>query len=90
MATRSSNLDDQKTGVNIQTKGHTVTPTSSQNGPEETEAFGSTPSCSPSQSLARNPTPDYHETRYCLEIQVISTKEGGTTPPPPHAWQDMV
>ena len=35
----------------------------------------------------RKPTPDCHETQYCLEIQVISTEEGGTTPPPPHAWQ---
>ena len=50
MATRSSNLDNQKSRVNIQTEGHTITPPSSQNGPEETEAFGSTSSHSPSQS----------------------------------------
>ena len=25
--------------------------------------------------------------QYCLEIQVISTEDGGTTPPPPHACQ---
>ena len=24
---------------------------------------------------------------YCLEIQVTSNKDGGATPPPPHAWQ---
>ena len=34
--------------------------------------------------------PDHHETWYCLEIQVISIKEGGTTPPPPHVWQAPV
>ena len=49
MATRSSDLDDQKSGVNIQTENHTLTPPSSQNGPEETEAFGSTPSHLPPQ-----------------------------------------
>ena len=31
--------------------------------------------------------PDHPETWYCLEIQVNSTKDGGATPPPPHAWQ---
>ena len=84
MAARSSDLDDQKSGVNIQTKGHTFTPLSSQNGPEDPEAFGSTQSCSPSQSPARKPTPDWPETWYCLEIQVILTKDGGMTLPLPH------
>ena len=31
--------------------------------------------------------PDWPMTQYCLEIQVISTEDGGTTPPPPHVWQ---
>ena len=48
MAARSSDLDDQKSGVNVQTEGHTLTPPSSQHGPEETEVFGSTPSHSTS------------------------------------------
>ena len=87
MATRLSDLDDQKCRLNIQTEGHTLTPPSGWNGPEETEAFGSAPSHSPSQSLARKPTPDCPGTQYCLGIQVISTEDGGTTPPPPHAWQ---
>ena len=34
MAARSSDLDDQKSGVVIQTKGHTLTPLSGQNGPD--------------------------------------------------------
>ena len=87
MATKSSNLDDQKTGVDIQTEGHTLTPPSSLNGPEEIEAFGSTLSHSPSQSPVRKPTPDCPENQYCLEIQVISTEDRGTTQPPPHTWQ---
>ena len=87
MATRSSDLDNQKPGINIQTEGHTLAPPGSQNHPEDPEAFGSTLSCSPSQSQARKPTPDQSETRYCLEIQVTSTKDEGATPQPPHAWQ---
>ena len=86
MATRSSDLDDQKYGVIIQTEGHTLTPLNGQNGLEEREASGSTPH-SPSQSLVRRQTPDFPETQYCLEIHAISTKDRGATPPPPHAWQ---
>ena len=83
MAARSSDLDDQKPGSNIQTDGHTLKPPSGWNGPEDQEAFGSTPSHSPSQSLTRKLTPDWPETNYCLEIQVTSTEDGGsdtTTP----------
>ena len=87
MAAKSSDLDDQKSGINIQTDGHTLTPPSGWNGLEEAEAFGSSPSCSPSQSPVRKPKPDHPETQYCLEIKVISTKDGGMTPPHPHTWQ---
>ena len=82
MATSLSKLDDQKPGVNIQTDGHTLTPTSSQNGPEDPEAFGNTPSCSPSQSPARKLTPNWPEIQYCLEIQVMLIKDGRATSPP--------
>ena len=51
------------------------------------EVFGSTPSHSPSQSLARKPTPDWPKTQYCLEIQVTSTEDDRATTPPPHMWQ---
>ena len=78
MATRLSDLDDQKPGVNIQTEGHTITPPSGWNSPEYSEAFGSAPSHSPSWFPARKPTPDQPETRYCLEMQVTSTKDGGS------------
>ena len=87
MAARSSDLDDQKSGVVIQREGHTL---SGQNGPAQTEAFGSASSHSPSQSPVRKQTPDCPETQYCLEIQVISTLDEGTTPPPPHVWQVLV
>ena len=44
MATRLSDLDEQKPGTNVQKEGHTITPPSGWNGPEDPEAFGSTPS----------------------------------------------
>ena len=50
MATRLSDLDDQKPGTNIQKEGHILTPPSGWNGPEDPEAFESAPSQSPSQS----------------------------------------
>ena len=31
--------------------------------------------------------PDYPKAQYGLEIQVISTKEGGAMPPSTHGWQ---
>ena len=90
MATKSSNLDDPKSGVIIQTEGHTLTPPSGWNGPEETVTSSSISSHSPSQSLARKLMPDNPEMWYCLGIQVISTEGGGATPPPPHVWQEPV
>ena len=82
MVARSSDLDNQKSGVNVQTKDHIPTPPSGQNSPEETEAIGSAPSHSLSQSLARMQTPDCPEAQYCLEIQVSLTKDGEIAPPP--------
>ena len=85
MATRSSDRDDFEPETKIQTEGHTLTPTSGQNGPEHSNVFGSTPSHSPSWSPARTPAPDWPETWYCLEIQVVSTEDDKALPPPPHA-----
>ena len=90
MATQSSDLDNQKSGVIVQMEDHTLTPPKSQNGPKEVEASGSTPSQSPSPSPVMRSMPDHPETQYCLEIQVTLTEDGGTTPPPPHAWQTPV
>ena len=89
MAARLGNLDDLNPGVKIQIEGHTLTPTGSWNGPEDPDAFGSTPSCFPSQSLARKPVPDWPETWSCLEIQVVS-KDDKAIPPPSHAWQALI
>ena len=86
MATRLSDLDDQKPEIKIQTEGHTLAPPSDQNDPEDLEAFGSTPSHSSSQCLARKPTPDQPGTWYCLGKQVTSTEDERATPPPPHPW----
>ena len=66
-------------------RGPHPNPPSSQNGPEDPEAFQSTPSQSPSQSLVRKP--DCPEIWYCLEIQVISTEDKRAAPPPAHVWQ---
>ena len=85
MATRSSDIDEQKPGTNIQKEGHTLTPPSGQNGPKIPEVFMSTLSWPPSQSPVRKP--DCPETWYYLEIQVISTKDGRAAPPCSHTWQ---
>ena len=90
MATRSSDLDDQKPGVNIQTEGYTLTPPSGHNGPENPEAFGSTPLWSPFQSPTGKLTPGQPETWYCMEIHVALTKDERVKPPPPHTWQVSV
>ena len=90
MATRSSDLDDQKPGINIQTEDHTLTLTSGWNGHEDPEIFSSIPSHLPSQSPARKPTPNKPETWYCMEILVTLTKDGTVTPLPPHAWHTPV
>ena len=51
------------------------------------EASDSAPSHSPSQSPAWRQMPDCPETQYCLEIQVILTEDGRTTPHPHTPWQ---
>ena len=53
MATRSSDLEDQLSGANLQMEGHTDMPSQSQKDPEETGVLGSSPSCLPSWSPAR-------------------------------------
>ena len=78
MAAQSSNLDDQKSGVTIQMEGHTLTLLNGQNDPKEMEASGSTQSHSPSPLPSNEANmPDCPETQYCLEIQVILTKDRG-------------
>ena len=84
IAVSLNDLDDQKPGVKIQTEGHTLIPPNSWNGFEDQEAFGSTPSHSPSQSLARKLIPDQPETWYCLHIQVTLPKDWKSDTTTPH------
>ena len=87
MATQSSDLDNLKFGVTIQTEGHTLTSLNGWNGLKEMKVSGNALSHLPSQSLVRRKAADCPEIQYCLEIQVILTKDKGTTSPPPHASQ---
>ena len=49
-------------------------------------ALASAPSCLPSWSPARKPSPGHPNTRHCLGILVTLTEETGAAPPLPHAW----
>ena len=86
MAIRSTDLEDWRSGANLQTEGHTGMESQCQKGPEETWELGSSPSHSPSWSPARGLLPNYPNTRYCLGMHVTLTKETGAVPPPPFAW----
>ena len=86
MDTKSSDLDDQTFGANLQTEGHTPIPSKGQKDPEETGALGSAPSCSPSWSPARKLLPSCPYARHCLGIHMTLAEETGATPPQPHAW----
>ena len=83
---KSRNLEDRTSGVNLQIEGHVGMPFQSQKDPEEMGVLGSSPSCSPSWSLARRPPPSHPNTRHCLGIHVTLTKDPGAVPPQPHAW----
>ena len=86
VATRSSNLEDQTSGANLQTEGHIEVQSQGQKGPEEMGTLGSSPSHSLSWSLARRPLPSHPNTRYCLGIHVTLTEEKGLVPPLSHTW----
>ena len=73
-------------GDNLQAEGHADMESQHQKGPEEVGAVGSSPSHSPSWSLARDLPPSHPNTRYCLGIHVTLTEETGAVPPPSHAW----
>ena len=80
MATRSSNLEDQMSGANLQTEGHAGVESQCQKVPEEMGASVSSPSHLPSWSLARGPPPNCCNTRSCLGIHVTLTEETGAVP----------
>ena len=86
MAMRSSDLEDQTSGTNPQMESHMDGPSQGQKDPKEMGALGSSPSHSPSWSLARRPLPSHPNTRYCLGIHVTLPENMGAVPPLSHAW----
>ena len=86
MATRSSDLEDQRSGANLQTEDHMGVESPHWEGPEEMGALVSSPFHLPSWSLARGALPNCPNTRYCLGIHVTLSKETGMVPPLSHAW----
>ena len=88
MATKSSDLDDQTSGANLQTEGHTPLPSRGHKNPKRDGRLpsGSAPSHLPSWSPARKPLPSCPDTRYCLGIHMTLTEETGAAPPPLHVW----
>ena len=52
----------------------------------EPEALGSSPSHSPSWSLAQRLLSSHPNMKHCLEIHVTLTEELGAVPPPFHSW----
>ena len=79
MAAKSSDLEDQTSGANLQTKGHTPMPSRGQKDPEEMGALGSAPSHLPSWSLARKVLPSCPNTRHCLGIHMTLTDRSCTS-----------
>ena len=88
MATKSSDLEDQTSGANLQMEGHVGMPSQSQKDPEEMGVSGSSPSCLASWSPARRLPPSCPNTRHCLGIHMTLTKETGAIPQQPHAWTE--
>ena len=86
MAARSSDLEDQTFGANLQKEGHADMSPQSQKDPEEMGALSSSPSHSQSWSPARRLPTSHPNTRYCLGIHVTLTKQRGVVPSLPHAW----
>ena len=86
MAATWSDLGDRTSGANLLMEGHVDVPSQSAEGQWESEALGSSPSCSLSWSPARRPPSDCPNTKYCLKIQVTLTEELGTVFPPSHSW----
>ena len=86
MAAKSSDLGDEMSGVSLQMEDHGDMPPQSAKDLWELEAFGSSPSHSPSWSPARRQQSSYPITKHCLEIHVILTEEWGAVPPPSHSW----
>ena len=66
MATKSSDLDDQISGANLQTTGHTLTSPHGQKDLEETGASGGSPSHSQFLSAEWQQLPGHPRIQYYL------------------------
>ena len=86
MAAKSSDPGNKISGASPQTEGPTDVPSQSAKDLQESEALGSSPSCSPSWSPARRPPSSHPNMKHCLEIHVTLTEELGAVPPPSHSW----
>ena len=86
MAAKLSDLGNRTSRVNLQMEGHADMQPQSAKDLWESEASGSSPSHSPSWSLARRLLSSCPNIRHCLEIHVTLTEELGAVPPPSHSW----
>ena len=86
MAAKLSDLGDRTSEASLQMEGHMDMPCQSAKDLEESGASGSSPSHSPSWSLARRPLSSHSNTRRCLKIHVTLTKELGSVAPLSHSW----
>ena len=67
-------------------EGHADVPPQRANDLQELEASDSSPSCSPSWSLARRLPSSHLNIKHCLEICVTLTEELGAVALPSHSW----
>ena len=79
-----SDLGYETSEVNSQIEAPTDMPPQSAKDLWELEALGSSPSHSPSWSLARRVLSSHPNTKHCLEIHVTLTEELGAVLPPSH------
>ena len=86
LAAKSCNLVDETSGANLQTEGQVDVPPQSAKDLWESEALDTSPSHSPSWSLARRPPSSCPNAKHCLEIHVTLTEELGAVPPASHSW----
>ena len=86
MAAKLSNLGNRTSGASLQMEGHVDVWSQSAKDPWELEALGSSPSHSPSWSLARRLPSSCPNIGYCLKIHVTLTEGLGAVFPPSHSW----
>ena len=86
MAAKSSDLVNKTSGTNLQMEGHVNVPSQDAKDLWESEASGSSPSCSLSWSPARRLLSSCPNMKHCLEIHVTLKEELGALPPPSHSW----